>query len=164
MKTGTFKTRTVRMLAFAVALLGSQVMFGLPAQADAAFEKAFDAYYSVAPSRARLEADLPRLLDEAVKDMGFSKGTPQYDMVMEAGKDAMDATRAHFRKQEHDVFEKHFSAKQLNNLSTVFNNPDVRNAILLGAASRDEISPYTDQVFRDELQRAILNLLTRQSQ
>ncbi|MEN8722043.1 MAG: hypothetical protein ABF335_04065 [Alphaproteobacteria bacterium] len=164
MKTGAFKTKTVRMLAFAVTLLGSQAMIGLPAQADAGFDKAFDAYYSVAPSRVRLEADLPRLLDEAVNDMGFSKGTPQYDMVMEAGADAMDATRAHFRDQEHAVFEKHFSEKQMKGLTSVFSNPDVRNAIILGAKARDEISPYTDVVFRDELQRAILNLLTKQSQ
>ncbi len=164
MRYGYLKTKTIRTLALAAALLGSQVMFGLPAQADASFDKAFDAYYSVAPSRARLESDLPRLLDEAVKDMGFSKGTPQYDMVMEAGAAAMDATRAHFRKQEHDTFSKHFSENQMKGLANVFANPDVRNAILLGAQAREEISPYTDEVFRDELQRAILNLLTKQSQ
>lgn len=157
------KTKTIRV-ALIATLLGGQAVFGLPAQADAGFEKAFDAYYQVAPSRERLEADLPRLLDEAVEDMGFSKGTPQYDLVMEAGTAAMDATRAHFRSQTLTSFKRHFSAEQIEGLASVFSNPDVREAIILGAEMREDISPYTKDVFRDELQRAILNLLTKQSQ
>jgi len=156
----TKKTNILRSAAFAIAATG--LLFAPTAWADDAFDAAFDAYYKVSPSYARLEAELPSLLDDAIAVMGFKQGTPQFEMVKKAGAAAQDATRAHFRDQVYDSFSGYFSAEQMRQLAQVFSDKDVNEAVKLGAKVRTDAAPYTKEVFRDELQKAVLNLINGQ--